>query len=62
MPAVSRKVTLLQILIAACEKVIPELEPEDGSPDSDFVADLEAVAHRARNELAALKGFPQQPT
>lgn len=60
MPADSRKVSLLQILIAACEKVISELE-EDGSANSDFVAALEGVAHTARNEVAALKGFPQQP-
>ena len=62
MAAASRKRSLLLILIASGEKLLQEYETEGNPADSDFVTDLERILHRARNEVAALEGFPNLPS
>jgi hypothetical protein len=53
---------LLLILIASGEKLLEEYGAAGNPADSDFVTDLERMLHRARNEVAALEGFPNLPS
>jgi hypothetical protein len=49
-----QEIALLRILIACGEKALEAFQASDNPEDSDFVADLERVIARSRDELAAL--------
>jgi hypothetical protein len=52
-----REGTMLMMLIAVGEKTLEEFEASNNPEDSDFVADLERIVARSRNQLAALEAF-----
>jgi len=49
-----QEIALLRILIAAGDKAVEALQASDNPVDSDFLADLERVVGRSRDELAVL--------
>jgi hypothetical protein len=49
-----KQMALLTILIACGEKAIEAFQASDNPVDADFLADLERVIERSRNELVAL--------
>jgi hypothetical protein len=55
----AREVALLKILIACGEKAIEAFQASDNPVDGEFLADLERIIERSRQELAAL--VPNSP-
>ena len=53
---------LLTILIACGEKAIEAFQASDNPVDADFLADLERVIERSRNELVALGQATPEPS
>jgi hypothetical protein len=53
---------LLAILIATGEKAIEAFEASGNPVDADFLADLERIIQRSRNELAALAQKSSTPS
>ena len=53
---------LLAILIACGEKAIEAFQASDNSVDADFLAELERVIERSRNELVALRQANPKPS
>lgn len=49
-----QEIALLRILIAAGEKAVEAFEASDNPVDADFLAELERIVARSRDELAAL--------
>jgi len=49
-----QEVSLLRILIATGERAIEAFQAGDNAVDTDFIAELERIVARSRDELAAL--------
>lgn len=49
-----QEVALLRILIATGERALEAFEASENPVDADFVAELERIIARSRDELAAL--------
>jgi hypothetical protein len=47
-------IAMLRILLATCETALDAFHAADNPIDAEFVADLERVTERTRQELAAL--------
>jgi hypothetical protein len=45
---------MLRILLATCETAFDAFQAADNPVDAEFVDDLQRIAERARQELAAL--------
>jgi hypothetical protein len=54
MPAQSREVAMLTILLATCETSLQAFRAAGNAVDADLVADLEKMIERTRRELEAL--------
>ena len=50
-----REIAMLRILIACGEKALEAFEASNNPVDAGFVADLERIIRRSRDELAALE-------
>jgi hypothetical protein len=50
-----REIAMLRILIACGEKALEAFEVSGNPVDAEFVADLERIIRRSRDELAALE-------
>ena len=57
-----QEIALLTILIACGEKAIEAFQASDNPVDMDFLADLERVIERSRNELVALMQANPEPS
>ena len=57
-----QEIALLTILIACGEKAIEAFQASDNPVDMDFLADLERVIERSRNELVALRQANPEPS
>ena len=57
-----QEIALLTILIACGDKAIEALHASDNPVDMDFLADLERVIERSRNELVALRQANPEPS
>jgi hypothetical protein len=57
-----KEMALLTILIACGEKAIEAFQASDNPVDADFLADLERVIERSRNELVALGQATPEPS
>jgi hypothetical protein len=53
---------MLRILLATCETALDVLRAADNPIDTEFVADLERITERTRQELAALAGASKRPS
>ena len=53
---------LLKILIACGEKAIEAFQASDNSVDADFLADLERIVQRSRQELAVFASGDAPPS
>ena len=53
---------MLTILIACGEKAIEAFQASDNPVDADFLADLERIIKRSREELLALRQANPQPS
>jgi len=51
-----REIALLTILVATGERTIEAFEASHNPVDGEFLADLERIIERSRQELAALAG------
>jgi hypothetical protein len=49
---------MLRILLATCETVLDAFRAADNPADSEFVAELERITERTRQELAARAEAP----
>jgi hypothetical protein len=56
-----QEIALLRILIACGEKTIEAFEASDNPVDGEFLAELERVIARSRDELAALLDHSANP-
>jgi hypothetical protein len=56
MPAQSREVAMLTILLATCETSLQAFRAAGNAVDAELVADLEKMVERTRRELEALTG------
>jgi hypothetical protein len=57
-----QEMALLAILIACGEKAVEAFQASDNPVDSDFLADLERIIERSRNELMALRQANPEPS
>jgi hypothetical protein len=57
-----QEIALLTILVACGEKAIEAFQASDNPVDVDFLADLERVIERSRNELVALRQANAEPS
>ena len=57
-----KEIALLTILVACGEKAIEAFQASDNPVDADFLADLERVIERSRNELVALSLATPEPS
>ncbi len=57
-----QEIALLRILIACGEKTVEAFHASDNPIDREFVADLEKVIDRSRDELAALMADIGKPS
>jgi hypothetical protein len=57
-----KHMALLTILIACGEKAVEAFQASDNPVDADFLADLERVIERSRNELVALGQATPEPS
>jgi hypothetical protein len=53
---------MLRILLATCETALDVFRAADNPIDTEFVADLERITERTRQELAALAGASKRPS
>jgi hypothetical protein len=51
-----REIAMLRILIASGEKALEAFQASDNPIDASFVAELERIVQRSREELAVLTG------
>jgi hypothetical protein len=54
MSAHSQEIAMLTIMLATCETTLNTLKVADNPVDTEFVADLEKLVERTRQELTAL--------
>lgn len=54
MTANEQHASMLRILLATCETALDAFRAADNPIDTEFVADLERITQRTRQELAAL--------
>lgn len=52
---------MLRILLATCETALDAFRAADNPLDEAFVADLEGITERTREELVALAARDSQP-
>ena len=57
-----KEIALLTILVACGEKAIEAFQASDNPVDAAFLADLERVIERSRNELVALSLATPEPS
>jgi hypothetical protein len=53
---------MLRILLATCETALDAFRAADSPIDTEFVVELERIAERTRQELAALAGASNPPS
>lgn len=53
---------MLRILLATCETALDAFRAADNPIDTEFVADLERITERTRQELAALAQLSNRPS
>lgn len=53
---------MLRILLATCETALDAFRAADNPIDAEFVADLERITERTRQELAALAQLSNRPS
>jgi hypothetical protein len=53
---------MLRILLATCETALDVFRAADNPIDTEFVADLERITERTRQELAALAEVSNRPS
>jgi hypothetical protein len=54
--------SMLRILLATCETALDAFRAADNPIDTEFVAELERITERTRQELAALAGVSNRPS
>jgi hypothetical protein len=57
-----QEIALLTILVACGEKAIEAFQASDNPVDAGFLADLERIIERSRNELVALRQADPEPS
>lgn len=57
-----QEVALLRILIATGERALEAFQASENPVDADFVAELERIIARSRDELATLTEHVTEPT
>ena len=54
--------SMLRILLATCETALDAFRAADNPIDTEFVAELERITERTRQELAALAEVSNRPS
>ena len=57
-----QEIALLTILIACGEKAVEAFQASDNPVDTDFLAELEGIIKRSREELVALSQANPRPS